>query len=885
MAPYSANCMTIAAGTRFGPYEILTLIRAGGMGEVYRARDARLSRDVALKVLPADIAGNPVRRARFEREAQVISRLNHPNICAVYDVGTEHDVAYLVMEYIAGESLAERLRRGPLPPAVAMRWAIQIAAALDAAHRRGITHRDLKPANVMISDQQIKLLDFGLAKLHEDPPARDASTISLTAEHSVIGTLHYMAPEQLEGRQVDPRTDLFAFGTVLYEMLTARKPFDGASDATVIAAILTAEPQAMSAFEAGVPAALDRIVRRALAKAPDERWQTARDVMNELQWLLEIGSRNPVAPWLAFKEQRHTTALAVAALALCVGFAAHALMSRGESAPPTPVHLSFVRPAGLELTNTGRPVVAISPDGKKIVFNANNQLYIRKLDADEAVPIAGTQGTGVTTPFFSPDGRWVGFFSIEAQELKKVPADGGAAVTICVWPEANFGATWTTDDRVLFAAPDGVYRVSPGGGTPEKVFTPQHGEAVHGPQMLPDRDHLLLTVTTGADAERWNRAQIVAYSLSSGVRTLLVEGGADGRYADSGHLLYAAGTTVFAVPLNLRSLRTLGAPVAILSGVRRAPVPGTNTAAAFFATARTGNLVYIPDQEESFVNVAVDFSGRTTPLPAGGLRAVSASPDGFRVVANYDRRLWMYSLTRHEAPRRLSDAEDEETNPVWSPDGTRIVVRSRSTSGGAILSRAIDAAEQATILLPVDGVPVAWSRDGQTLFYLFDRQLWTWRSGEVPRPLMPLDTPYASLSADRRWVAYHTREHGRVVPYIQSLVNRGARFQIAEMGHAPLWSPDSRKLFYVAGETNSLMMVDVHTSPAVTFGDPVVLVPELVHGLALSQRWYDITPDGTRLLVQVPDRKNIRSRQIEVVLNWFEELERRVPGPRATGGG
>ena len=485
----------------------------------------------------------------------------------------------------------------------------------------------------MVTGQLVKLLDFGLAKLREGDDAADAAaalepTISLTAERSVVGTLHYMAPEQLEGREIDPRTDLFAFGTVLYEMLTGRKAFDGASDASVIAAILTAEPQPMfssATAESVVPPALDRVVRRALAKDPDERWQTARDLMNELQWILEDGSRGTAAAAPSIGWGRRLALLAVGAVAVFARGIRRALDAL--DGPNRPLRRQstclFSVQLGMELTNTGRPVLAISPDGTKIVFNANNQLYVRRLDAAESVPIPGTQGTGVQTPFFSPDGRWVAFFSAETHELKRIPVDGGAAVTICRFAGRITGRQLRRklDRRQSdpFCNPEGVFRVSANGGTPQKIVDLKAGETVYGPQMLPDGDHLLLTVTTATGADRWDKAQIIAQSLSSGARTVLIEGGADGRYLDTGHIIYAVGTTLFAVPADVRSLRILGTPVAIVRGVRRAAVPAANTANAFVAISKTGDLAYIPDTPDSFINVSVDLSGRLTPLPDTGL--------------------------------------------------------------------------------------------------------------------------------------------------------------------------------------------------------------------------------------------------------------------------
>jgi Tol biopolymer transport system component len=619
-------------------------------------------------------------------------------------------------------------------------------------------------------------------------------------------------------------------------------------------------------------------VRRALAKDPDERWQTARDLMNELQWILEDGRRGTAAR-SSIGRYWQLALLAVGAAALVVGFAA-----RWAATPPvaTPIHLSFSWPAGMKLTNTGRSVLAFSPDGTKIVFNANNQLYIRSLNAPGSVPISGTQGIGVQTPFFSRDGRWVAFFSLETFEFKRIPADGGVAVTICPSPDrsadGNFGASWTADDHVVFATRGGVWRVSSNGGTPQKIIEPRTSETVQGPQMLPDGDHLLLTVTSATGADRWERARIVVQSLSSGARTVLIDGGADARYLDTGHIIYTVGTTLFAVPVDVQALRVLGAPVPVVAGVRRATVPAVNTGVAFVATSQNGDLAYLPDAADSSTNMSVDLTGRLTNLPDTDLKAVRVSPDGSQLVAIHGDAWWIYSLTHRAAPRRLAAAGGANTHALWTPDGVRVAFRSRGELGPAMVWQRADGSGSAEVLLAVDGRPVGWSRDGATLFYIFERALWSWRRGTTPRSLAVIDSPYANLSPDRQWVAFHTYEHGRAIPYLQSLLNPGARFQISPAGgHAPLWSPDGRKLFYVSGPTNSLMAVDVQTTPTVAFGEAAVLVPEIAHGLALSERWYDITPDGRQLLIQVPDQTNPQSREVNVVLHWFEELKRRVP--------
>jgi Tol biopolymer transport system component len=497
------------------------------------------------------------------------------------------------------------------------------------------------------------------------------------------------------------------------------------------------------------------------------------------------------------------------------------------------------------------------------------------------VPIPGTQGTGVQTPFFSPDGRWVAFFSVETRELKRIPVDGGVAVTICRWPGSsalNFGASWTADNQILFATPEGVFRVSAAGGTPQKIVRLNAGETVHGPQLLPDGEHVLLTITTATGADRWDKAQVIAQSLSSDARTVLVEKGADGRYLDTGHIIYAVGTTLFAVAADVHSLRILGAPVTMLRDVRRSVIPAVNTADASVAISKAGDLAYIPDTPNSFINAWVDLNGRLTPMPDSGLGGIRVSRDGSQMVAMHGDAWWIYSLTRRAAPRRLAAAEGANTNPLWTHDGTRIAFRSRRESGPGMFWRRADGGGSEDLLLAIDGVPVGWSPDGGTLFYMFERELWSWKRGEKPRSVASVNSPYASLSPDGHWVAFHAYEQGRAVPYVQSLSNPGERFQISrDGGHAPLWSPDGSKLFYVSGETNSLMAVDVQTTPTVAFGEPSVLVPEIVQGLAQPDRWYDITPDGRQLLVQVPERMDPRSREITVVLNWFEESKQLVP--------
>src|SRR6266571_2250103 len=646
--------MPLAANTRLGPYEILTPLGAGGMGEVYRARDTRLGRDVAIKVLPQHLTSSPEVRARFEREARTVSSLNHPHICTLHDIGREGDTDYLVMELVEGETLADRLAAGPLPALEALRIGIEIADALDKAHRAGIVHRDLKPGNIMLAKSGAKLMDFGLARAAGLAAAAGPLTQSptmtrpLTAEGSIVGTFQYMAPEQLDAGEADARADLWALGAVLYEMATGQKAFTGHSQASLIASILKEEPRPLSQLQPLAPPALDRLIRACLAKDPDQRIQTAHDLKLQLQWILEGGSQAGIpAPVAARRRQRESLAWAIAAVAGLVVLGPGAWRVAHRPAPPRVLRFEVGSPAHVEALGWPR----LSPDGQMLAFlgtdsSGTQQIWVRPLDALEAHPLPGTEGAG--RPFWSPDSRFLGY--ITEGKLRKVPVAGGPPVTLADTP-GGYDGTWGSGNIILFdgAGTDSIRGVPASGGTMRGFTRIDHagGEAFHAwPYFLPDGRHFLYVSYRGASPDQ---GTITVGTVGSNQTRKL--GDTDGRveWSPPGYLVFTREGTLMAQPFDARALKTTGDPVPVGENITM------GNASGFFSVSAAGLLAYRSERgREQSQLVWFDRSGKSLGEagPPAEYRDIALSPDGTRIAASIvdpqkgREDLWVRQLAR-----------------------------------------------------------------------------------------------------------------------------------------------------------------------------------------------------------------------------------------------
>jgi len=885
----------IDAGTRLGPYEILSPIGAGGMGEVYKARDTRLERTVAVKVLPRHLSENSDVRLRFEREAKTISSLSHPHICALYDVGNQDGVEYLVMEYLEGETLADRLGRGPLPTEQVLRYGIEMADALDKAHRQGIVHRDLKPGNVMLTKSGVKLLDFGLAKA-VGPVSQQSGLTSLptmahaqnlTQEGTILGTFQYMAPEQLEGKEADARTDIFAFGAVLYEMATGRKAFSGSSQASLISAIMKEEPAPIATLQPMTPPALDRVVRTCLAKDPEERWQSAHDIKSELSWIAQAGSQAGIAaPVVASRRRKDRLGWGVAGAVFGAILAAAATWGvlRSRPAVSRPVtRVSVPIPAGDTYVADNYLSLAISPDGRRVVYVGRRadkrQLFLRSLDAAEAAPIAGTEGA--YSPFFSSDGQWLGFWA--DSKIKKVSLSGGAPVTVCDCGVSNplLGAAWGSDDTIVFPQKwaGGLFRVSAAGGTPQPVTKVTMKDQDRGhmwPEILPDGKSVLFTVFTGGSLEDFT---IAVASLATGQQKVLVKGGTFGRYAASGHILYARGATLFAAPFDAKKLEVTGAAFPVAEGV----FENTNGGAGY-AVSKNGTLLYagggILLPERSLV--WVDRQGAVTPVAPikRPFNNPSLSPDGKRVAVTVEAQtydVWVLDIER-ESLTRLTFGKDDGV-PVWSPDGKRVAYQSSQAGVYNIYIRASDGSGSEERLTSDQDTttPMAFSADGKLLIFQKTRagipEIWVYpfEKGFSPRPLLqgPFRHEGGALSPDGRWLAYQSDESGKVEVYVTAFPGPGGKWQIStDGGRGALWAPDGREVFY--RKDKKFMRVALTTSPSFSASRPELLFEGDYEG-------WDIARDGKRFLMVKDEAAESAPKHLNLVLDWFEDLKRRAP--------
>ena len=887
--------MSLANGARLGPYEVVAPIGAGGMGEVYKARDSRLNRDVAIKILPAALSADPERRERFEREARAVSSLNHPNICAVYDVGSQDGIDYLVMELLDGESLAARLANGPLPLELALRCGIEIADALSRAHRQGIVHRDLKPANVVLTKQGAKLLDFGLAKVGAPAgPASGASMMptlekSLTADGTILGTFQYMAPEQLEAQDADARTDIFAFGALLYEMVTGQKAFAGRSQASLIASIINASPVPLSSITPMTPPALERLVRICLMKDPDDRWQTAHDVATQLRWIAEGGSQiGAPAPVVARRKSREHLAWGLAAVLAIVAAAATARIVLHSDPAPQPTRFLVASPPGVVLS-----FPKISPDGRTIAFvgtaatRNRTSIWIRSLDSFEVRELEGTEG--VLRPFWSPDSRYLAFF-VGRQQLKKVAIAGGPPQLVAMTPGGADGS-WSSQGVILFdgGPADPIWRVPAGGGNVTVAMKPDPARKETGvawPTALPDGRHYLYAVN---DANGPVGLRVGA--LDEEGSTALGDVQSRFEYA-AGYLVYVSQSTLVARSFSPRTRTFTGDPFPVTDKIQVQSLGLVD-----FSLSQAGDLAYITQAVEQksrllWVNRAGQDIG-TVGDPAG-FGDLALSPDAARVAVSVasggsgrsSTNIWIYDVKRGAASR-LTFAEGRQIAPVWSPDGTRVVYAATGTALYQLAMKlASGAGAEQTFPEDKDHHRLAsdWSRDGSRLVVTTAPRTVDNNDLIVIDPSHPgtadpfLQTPgplfesMGRFAPDGRWMAYQSNESKRAEVYVQPYPANGGRWQISTAGGtAPIWRGDGREIFYM-GPGDTLYAVPVEAKAgSLEVGNPVKLFQRaLVHGSPQTYRWA-ADRDGQRFLLNAP-MENTTPQSAQIVLNWAATL-------------
>jgi hypothetical protein len=913
-------------GQMLGPYRVLEKLGVGGMGEVYKAHDTRLDRSVAIKVLPPAFSTDPERRARFEREAKTIAGLNHPHICTLHDVGEHDGSTFLVMEHLQGETLAERLTKGPLALEQALTVASEIADALAAAHRQGVIHRDLKPGNVMLTKAGAKLLDFGLAKLkgHGERPAAAqlmsvaTQSIPLTGEGVILGTLQYMAPEQLEGKAADARTDLWALGAILYEMLTGKRAFEGTSAASLIGAILEREPPALATLQPLTPPLLDRVVKRCLAKDPEGRWDSAHDVADELRWLRETSG---VAVPVTVRSRRRRVlgaALLAAALAIAAAFGAGLMWWLR----PASLVLSIVRsvltvdPAeelnagsfGGDVTLGGsQTALTWTPDGQALVFVGRRasvqQLYVRRLDADVARPLPNTDGAKV--PAVSPDGQWVAFWAGGA--LKKVPFEGGPVVEVGQSAEAPWGLAWDAHGSLLAGREAGGIWTIPSEGKPAQLTTVGEGELSHElPSLLPGGRVLLYTVRKRGWS--WGDEEVVAQRLPSGERKVLLTGAADARYVPTGHLLFLRRGTLWAVPFDAERLEKRGQEVPVrdrivqaLSGVYSGDVTG----AGQFAISTTGTLAYLSGPVADYPHsrlVTVDRHGTITPLSGAVERSywapVRLSSDQRRLAVGIQTLteigLWVLDLTR-QAPLLPLTTDGEVEWFMWKPGAQEVVFSWLKNGRWALATQVADGTAPSQVLVEGKVTPSSVGPNaciagvtGTTIDQL-DIVTVTVENGKarVDSLIQTATREFSpEFSPDGRWLLYGSAVTGQSEVYVRAYPEPGATFPVsAEGGFSPAWHPNGREIFFVswnpAGKLRMMAVAFTPGSPP-TLGRPVELFgfdtpPLLMPGI--PSRCYDVAADGQRFFAvqRIPSPPAPPVTHINLIQNWFEELKAKVP--------
>jgi eukaryotic-like serine/threonine-protein kinase len=887
--------MPLPRGTKLGPHEIIAPLGAGGMGEVYRARDMRLDREVAIKILPSHLSSDSEAKQRFDREAKTISGLNHPNICTLHDIGHQDGVDFIVMEYLEGETLEQRVAKGPMPLSDVLKYGVQIANALDRAHRSGVVHRDLKPGNVMLTKSGAKLLDFGLAK--PSMPLASMATLTqvvspITQQGMIVGTFQYMSPEQVAGQELDSRGDIFSLGAVLYEMTTGRKAFPGKSQLSVASAILEKEPEAISAVIPLTPPSLDHAIRRCLAKDREDRWQTARDLAGELNWIRESGSQAG-APAMALDSARARGRLSWLAWALCgvlaAGLIAGAMQWRKQKNAEQPAFFSaapLLPAVDLEMAPDGRSVAVVGFSEA----DRTNVLWIYAVGDQQARKLPQTEGARF--PFWSPDGKSLAFFA--DGKLKKLDIAGGPVQTICDAASGR-GGTWNKDGVIVFTPSggllDGLYRVSATGGTPTRISTPDpnRGETTNRwPEFLPDGRHFLYfggDVAGSISASAKSNALFIG-ALDSNEKTFVTHATGNASYVAPGYLLYYKDKTLFAQSFDVGKLELSGDPVALLTDVAYTP---RISHTAFSASEgvlvaqrgsgvsvsklvwydRKGNEVGSVGEREVVVNVAIGPDEKTL--------AVDRTDEE---TQNSD--VWTYDLQRNGL-KRLTFDPSVDAAPVFSPDGKQILFASSRGSTFRVYVKSADGAQEEK-LLPVNGADIAdrypsdWSRDGKYILYTRATDLWLaeapdWKS----RPLIQGQgtVKNAQFSPGGKWVAYASTESGKWEIYVTSFPDARGKWQVSTAGGTqPRWRGDGKELYYLAWDAK-LMAVPIAGGANFDAGSPVALFQANPRVLVATSELvsYDVAKDGQRFLINT-QLANPEAQPMTVVLNWTAGLKK-----------
>ncbi len=881
--------MALLPSSRLGPYEVIAPLGAGGQGEVYRARDTRLERDVAIKVLPEKLSSDPALKQRLEREAKAISKLTHPHICALYDIGYQDGAAFLVMELVEGETLSNRLRKGPLPPEQTIRLAAQIASGLGKAHKLGIVHRDLKPGNVMLTKNGAKLMDFGLAKHFEPaPPAAGFTEMTverakLTEEGTLVGTFQYMAPEQLEGKDADARTDIFALGEVMYEMATGKPAFSGSSRASLIASILSADPPPMTELQPMTPPALERVVRKCLAKDPEDRWQSASDLASELDWLTEAGSRAGEAERVSAGRQkwRHANRiLAATSLGLLVAAGAAWWKAKNPARSPMYFHAAVPFPANdLEL----------SPDGRTLVMVANSEtandyvLWTYEIGSRRTVVLDETQGASY--PFWSPDGKTIGFFA--DAKLKKVDAAGGPVQVLCDAPNGR-GGTWNREGVIVFApdTPGGLWQVSSWGGTPVELTTrdASRQEGSHRwPVFFPDGNHFLFLAANFSGRPGINALFVT--SLDSTEKRLLVSASSNAVYVEPGYLLYLHDRTLVAQSFDVRNFTLSGEPHTLTDDVLYFP----HVYRGVFSAA-SGDILVTQTGKGVHLSQLTWFDRNGSPTGIVGKPSwydnVNLSPDGKRIATEQtdpegrNTELWIQDPGR-DSTTRLTFDPALDVRPVWSPDGRQVLFSSNRSLIYRLYLKNADGSGSDEEIASAGNVQfdaLDWSRDGRhilvrkknALFYLT-------RPERVLQPLIEASWAVrgAQFSPDGRFVAYASNESGNMEVYVSPFPEMTSKWQVSSRGgEEPRWRQDGGELFYLSLD-GELMAVKVTAASSFEAGSPVALFQaqrrQPVSSTDLFS--YAVSSDGNRFLIATMLDEG-RAAPLSVTLNWTSELKK-----------